>query len=220
MAITVDEPEGFTVVGWLVTESDVEPAEGWLPEAPTSYAIQAASGADVTLYAWIKDSGDNVASKPATIYCNTAAPVVSDVQVVDNADGTATATWTTDIPAEGSLNYGPVALNGSTPNTVPENALGTSHSVTFGITAGTNYKLVPVNTEVASAPVYWPRPRPIEGDANMDCRVNILDLIFIRNKLNLDVATDDNWKADVNQDSRINILDLIYVRNKLSTQCP
>ncbi|HUW32024.1 MAG TPA: dockerin type I domain-containing protein, partial [Planctomycetota bacterium] len=59
-----------------------------------------------------------------------------------------------------------------------------------------------------------------DGDANGDCRVNILDLIFIRNKLNQPVGTGDNWKADVNEDARINILDLIFVRNKLNTQCP
>jgi len=59
----------------------------------------------------------------------------------------------------------------------------------------------------------------IPGDANDDCRVNILDLIFIRNKLNQPVTTGDNWKADVNEDMRINILDLIYVRSKLNTQC-
>ena len=53
----------------------------------------------------------------------------------------------------------------------------------------------------------------------MDCRVNILDLIFIRNKLNQAVTTGDNWKADVNKDARINILDLIFVRNKLNTSC-
>jgi len=70
-------------------------------------------------------------------------------------------------------------------------------------------------------PVYMHvRWRPIPGDANFDCRVNILDLIFIRNKLNQDVATGDNWKGDVNGDSRINILDLIFVRNKLNTSCP
>ena len=49
----------------------------------------------------------------------------------------------------------------------------------------------------------------------MDCRVNILDFIFIRNKLNQNVAEGDNWKADLNEDTRINILDLIYVRNEL-----
>jgi len=61
---------------------------------------------------------------------------------------------------------------------------------------------------------------PILGDANADCRVNILDLIFIRNKLNQAVGTGDNWQADVNCDGRINILDLIFVRGKLNTSCP
>jgi len=145
---------------------------------------------------------------------------VSNSAIADNGDGTATATWTTDILAQGGLNYGPVTMAGTTPSTVTENAVGTSHSVSFAIAGGANCKIILVNNEVASAPIYWPKPWPVEGDANMDCRVNILDLIFIRNKLNQDVATGDNWKADVNEDTRINILDLIFVKNKLNTQCP
>jgi hypothetical protein len=60
----------------------------------------------------------------------------------------------------------------------------------------------------------------LDGDVNGDCKVNILDLIFIRNRLNQDPGTADNWKADVNGDDKINILDLIYVRNRLNTKCP
>ena len=60
----------------------------------------------------------------------------------------------------------------------------------------------------------------IPGDANDDCRVNILDLIFVRNRLNGDPATGDNWRADVNEDTKINILDLLYVRNRLNNACP
>jgi len=60
----------------------------------------------------------------------------------------------------------------------------------------------------------------LDGDANADCVVNILDLIFVRNRLNQDVETGDNWMADVNSDGKINILDLIYVRNRLNTRCP
>jgi len=60
---------------------------------------------------------------------------------------------------------------------------------------------------------------PLEGDANMDCKVNILDLIFVRNRLNQDVDTGDNWQADANSDGKINILDLIYVRNRLNSRC-
>jgi len=172
---------------------------------------------------WAKDESGNVSAPlTAAILFSTATPVVSNVVITAGAPGTAVVTWNTDILAEGSVNYGPVSMAGTTPDTAPENALGTSHSVTItGIADGTNCKIVLVNNEIAASPAYfWPNPWPIDGDANMDCRVNILDLIFIRNKLNQPVTTGDNWKADVNQDTRINILDLIFVRNKLNTQCP
>ena len=51
------------------------------------------------------------------------------------------------------------------------------------------------------------------------CSVNILDLIFIRNRLTQPVGTGDNWRADCNGDDRINILDLIMVRASLNTAC-
>ena len=60
----------------------------------------------------------------------------------------------------------------------------------------------------------------IPGDANLDCKVNILDLIFVRNRLNQDVETGDNWQADFNMDGKINIVDLVFVRNHLNTSCP
>jgi len=219
VTITVDPPEAV-IVGWLITESDVEPTEGWLAEAPASCTIAGAEGT-VTLHAWVIDDTDAIASASAGILFSTAVPQVLSRNIVDNGDGTVTATWTTDIPAEGGVKYGPVTMTGTTPNATPlEGAVGTDHSVSFAIAAGINYKVILVNNEADSPAFFWPSPWPIEGDANMDCRVNILDLIFIRNKLNLDVSTGDNWQADVNKDARINILDLIYVRNKLNTQCP
>jgi len=61
--------------------------------------------------------------------------------------------------------------------------------------------------------------RALDGDATLDCKVNILDLIYIRNRLNQSVATGDNWQADVNDDGKINILDLLYSRNRMNTKC-
>jgi len=219
VSITTDPPEA-NIVGWQITETDVEPVDGWLTEAPTTCTIAGGEGT-VTLYAWVIDDTDAIAGGTAEILFSSAVPQVLSSTVADNVDGTATATWTTDIPAEGGMKFGPVSMAGTTPNTTPlEGTVGTDHSVTFAIAAGVNYKVVLVNNETDSPAFFWPSPWAIPGDADMDCRVNILDLIFIRNKLNQDVATGDNWQADVNEDARINILDLIFVRNKLNTQCP
>ena len=74
--------------------------------------------------------------------------------------------------------------------------------------------LFPILAFAADAGV-WPVP----GDADRDCKVDILDLIFVRNRLNLDPSAADNWQADLNDDRRINILDLIAARNNLNTRC-
>ena len=60
----------------------------------------------------------------------------------------------------------------------------------------------------------------LAGDGNGDSRVDVLDLIFVRNRLGQDVGTGENWKADVNEDGRINVLDLIFARNRLGTSRP
>jgi len=59
-----------------------------------------------------------------------------------------------------------------------------------------------------------------QGDVNDDCKINILDLIFIRNHLNGNVLTGDNRRCDINGDGKINVLDLILVRNQLNQRCP
>ena len=71
------------------------------------------------------------------------------------------------------------------------------------------------NTGQAS-PSGWQIP----GDADLNCHVNILDLIFIRNHMGKVHGGEDYIVfADVNSDNTINILDLIFVRNKLNTEC-
>ena len=60
-----------------------------------------------------------------------------------------------------------------------------------------------------------------DGDVNSDSRVNILDMIGIRNHLNQDPTTPaENQAYNVNGDDAINILDMIYVRNRLNNTCP
>jgi len=67
--------------------------------------------------------------------------------------------------------------------------------------------------EYGASQTWWQKP----GDADLDGRVTVLDLIIIRNLLGQDRCLNDNWKADVNVDGKINILDLIYTRNRLGT---
>ncbi|HUU67938.1 MAG TPA: hypothetical protein VM186_00320, partial [Planctomycetota bacterium] len=171
VSITTDPPEA-NIVGWQITETDLPP-DTWLTEAPATYTIAGGEGT-VTLYAWVIDDTDAIAGGTAEILFSTAVPQVLSRTVADNVDGTATATWTTDIPAEGGMKFGPVSMAGTTPNVTPlEGATGTDHSVTFAIAAGVNYKVVLVNNETDSPAFFWPSPWAIPGDADMDCRVNI-----------------------------------------------
>ncbi|NQT21484.1 MAG: hypothetical protein HQ592_17395 [Planctomycetes bacterium] len=58
----------------------------------------------------------------------------------------------------------------------------------------------------------------ITTDANFDEQVDVLDLLTVRDKLQQDPTSGNNWRCDVNTDGFINILDLIYVRNHLRTR--
>jgi len=78
------------------------------------------------------------------------------------------------------------------------------------------YESIRAEEDGEDAKIYLTKPvPPIPQDVNQDGKVNILDLIYVRNKLNQNPGSGDNWRADVNDDGRINILDLISIRNKL-----
>jgi len=56
----------------------------------------------------------------------------------------------------------------------------------------------------------------LPGDVNYDGRVNVLDLILVRNSLGCDPASSiQARKADVNADGSVNVLDLLQVRGRL-----
>jgi hypothetical protein len=61
-------------------------------------------------------------------------------------------------------------------------------------------------------------PPSVDGDVNGDCKVNVLDLIAIRNHLGQDPASICP-ECDVTGDGQINVLDMIYVRNRLNDVC-
>ena len=72
---------------------------------------------------------------------------------------------------------------------------------------------LPYTVVAGSLTIGWYLP----GDINGDGIVNILDMIAVRNRLNQDADSGDNWQADLTGDGKINILDLIFVRNHLYT---
>jgi len=67
-----------------------------------------------------------------------------------------------------------------------------------------------------SPPAFMSR---VPGDSTLDCVVNVLDLIYVRNALGKDVDSGENWRSDVNNDGKVNVLDLIAVRNSLGQRC-
>ena len=128
---------------------------------------------------------------------------VSSYDVYAAADGGSFSLWKAQTGAA-SAYYGGVLDHTYEFYSVARDAAGNlEQKVPAGEAAGTVIKALPV-----------------PGDANADCSVNVLDLIFIRNHLGADAASGSNWQADMNGDTRINVLDLIYVRNRLGTACP
>jgi len=56
----------------------------------------------------------------------------------------------------------------------------------------------------------------LPGDVNYDGKVNVLDLILVRNSLGRDPASStEARKADVNADGSVNVQDLLVVRGRL-----
>ena len=71
-----------------------------------------------------------------------------------------------------------------------------------------------ISTATVLVSVIW------SADVTKDCRVNILDLIQVRNNLNKNTNEGNNRWYDVNVDGAINVLDLICTRNRLGEVCP
>ena len=86
----------------------------------------------------------------------------------------------------------------------PDSDIYTSQTISEDIDIGeSSQQFVAGDKDISVAPSV---SLSVTGDANGDCKVNVLDLIFIRNKLNQDPSIGANKKADINQDGKINIL--------------
>ncbi|HUS58908.1 MAG TPA: Ig-like domain-containing protein, partial [Planctomycetota bacterium] len=93
------------------------------------------------------------------------------------------------------------------------------HTYRFYCTARDNANNPEQKEPTAEAEAVTVNLLPIYGDSTMDCKIDILDLIFVRNRLNQSASSANNWQADVNDDGKINVLDLIAIRNRLNQRC-
>lgn len=78
---------------------------------------------------------------------DTTPPTISNVQVTDITETTATITWTTDEPADSTVEYGTTTSYGQS---VHDSTLTTSHSITLtGLSSGTTYHFRVKSTDQA-----------------------------------------------------------------------
>jgi len=212
------------ITGWFIGESENDKpdiiSEDWLTEEPTDYTIAGDPGM-ITLYAWVKDGEGNEAMATTTIFYAPVDVVISNAAVADNGNGTATVTWDTDGLAYGKIDW--QVVGGVDWQSTEFAGPATSHSAIMQLTAdpGDRYTIV-ITSNTTTLELTWPdRPDFLTpGDANFDCKVDLLDLVFVRNRLFAEIDDlSDNWQADVNEDGAIDLDDLIMVRNLLGTEC-
>ncbi|HUU97659.1 MAG TPA: dockerin type I domain-containing protein [Phycisphaerae bacterium] len=60
----------------------------------------------------------------------------------------------------------------------------------------------------------------LAGDVTRDGRVNLLDLIKVRNRMLTGGGDEHCGEYDANRDGAVNVLDLIYIRNHLGSKAP
>ena len=150
------------------------------------------------------------------------------------ADGTSTLIWSV-----GNMNLDPLFADAANGDFHPRTRHGrwdpsleawvydtaTSMTIDSGDPAGPFMNEVPPNGNCINMGAFGNTPEASKGawyllgDADLNCTIEVADMVFTRDRLMLDPAVDDNWQADVNRDGRINILDLLYTRNRLGATC-
>ena len=170
-----------------------------LPTPPTGLSATIA-GADVT-FSWQAGTDEETPLQGLSYNLRVGTLPGSDDISAGMSDGTL---GTRRVPAMGNVQK----RTSWTLRGVPAGGYYWSVQTIDSAFAGSSWASVPL-----------PVARTIIGDANLDCRVNLLDLIFIRNRIGKDVQTGDHWQADVNRDGKVNVLDLIVSRNNLQRAC-
>jgi len=148
---------------------------------------------------------------------NSGTPASYDVRW--NTAAVTGATWGASTALAGE----PAAQPAGTPRSmdIPLAGLPSAQRIYFGLVTldeASNQSAVS-NSPYIDLPEHA-RPLALPGDATTDCTVNVLDLLFVRNRIGQSVSTGDNAAADVNRDGLIDIRDLLLVRDRMNDSCP
>ncbi|HUW35003.1 MAG TPA: PKD domain-containing protein [Planctomycetota bacterium] len=176
----------------------------------------------VTLVVTDSDGSTDTVTHDVNVYAVGPTARTDRVRIAPNGTATAVNVLANDlaVPAGETVTitgktdgaHGVVAITGGGTGITYEPAAGYKGLDSFTYTITDDDGLTATATVFVS--VIW------SADVSGDCRVNILDLIQVRNYLGKNINDGNNRWYDVNVDGAINVLDLIYVRNRLGQVCP
>ncbi len=146
-------------------------------------------------------------------------PTITNVQVMDIGETTATISWVTEQGTDGSVDYGTTSAYGQTGPKLTE--LSKNHEVKLsGLTAKTLYHVratsrdVNGNRLVSGDVTFTTSSGALAGDLNGDGRVTLADLPLLLSQI-VGLSSPTPEKSDVNGDGQVNIADLQSLVNRL-----
>lgn len=145
-------------------------------------------------------------------------PVITNVQAANTGNTSATIQWTTDEPANGSVEYGTTTSYGTA--APAQTSLSTMHAIVLSnLTAQTTYHARVTSQDGAgnaatSADMTFLTAAALKGDVNRDGQLTSADVPpMLGQLLGLSPATLDT--ADLNGDGRVTVADLQLLVNQL-----
>jgi len=163
-----------------------------LNSAPVTITTEMIKGIEYAFF--VASEGDYV----ATYGIDDIAPVITDVQAVPNANGTAVITWTTDEPSTSRVDYG--SVSGTLDLNSGNATLVTSHSVTLsGLLPQTTYYYRVTSVDDASNTAFFPAA-PAENSFTMPAGICAQDVTFADFSLGV---PDANTQAVVEGDGAV-----------------
>ncbi|HUW35276.1 MAG TPA: Ig-like domain-containing protein, partial [Planctomycetota bacterium] len=223
VTVNISGPNGYSVIGnvtanavgqWAYTVVDA------MPDGAYSLVVSAVD----------TEGNNSLVNATLTIKIDTTPPVSTVTALPAESASNFRVSWSaTDGDGCGAKSYdvyvsdngGPFSLWLSNTTLTSSRRPGAllDHTYALYCIARDHAGNVEQKAPAAEATTLIIRDWPVPFDVNLDCKVDILDLIFTRNRLNQPVSSSNNWQADVNKDNRINLLDLIQVRNRLGDRC-